>query len=70
MAKQELEIVISPTGDVQISVSGMKGNKCVDLTKSLEESLGHVVQRTLKPEYYESTVNTEIQQNRQSGNLY
>ena len=70
MAKQELEIVISPSGDIQISVNGMKGSKCVDLTKSLEEALGHAVQRTLKPEYYESGISTEIQQNRQPGNLY
>ena len=70
MAKQELEIIISPSGEIQISVNGMKGNKCVDLTKSLEEALGQRLQQTLKPEYYESGIATDIQQNRQSGNLY
>ena len=70
MSKQELEIVIAPTGEIQINVQGMKGSKCVDLTKSLEEALGHVVQRTLKPEYYESGISIETQPNRQSGNLY
>ena len=70
MAKQELEIIISPSGEIQISVNGMKGNKCVDLTKSLEEALGQRLQQTLKPEYYESGITTDIQQNRQSGNLY
>ena len=70
MAKQELEIVISPTGDVQINVQGAKGQPCLELTKPLEEALGDVVQRTLKPEYYQSGIATEIQQNRQSGNLY
>lgn len=70
MAKQELEIVISPAGDVRITVNGMKGKKCVDLTQSLEEAIGHVVERTLKPEYYESELNVDIQPNRQFGNLH
>lgn len=70
MAKQELEIVITPSGDVQINVNGIKGDKCLDLTKSLEQALGETVQRTLKPEYYESGTTSTIQQNRQPGNLH
>ena len=67
MAKQELEIIITPDGEVNISVNGAAGAECVELTKGVEEALGHVVERKFKPEYYQPSHTTNVvqQQNRQ-----
>ncbi len=51
--KQELEITISDTGEITLNVLGMKGKKCMELTKELEESLGIVRAVEHKVEYYE-----------------
>ena len=51
---QELQIVISPEGKVQIEVQGVKGPGCTELTRFLEEALGTVDERTFKAEYYVS----------------
>jgi hypothetical protein len=37
---QEIEVVIGKDGEVQIQVRGVKGTKCLALTKELEEALG------------------------------
>ena len=51
--KQELEITISPDGDVLVDVKGVKGKSCADLVKFLEVALGEAKDRKLKPDYYE-----------------
>ena len=53
MDSQEMEITISPQGEVQIQVKGVKGGQCLDLTKGLEAGLGAVEERKLTSEYYE-----------------
>lgn len=53
MESQEMEITISPTGEVQIQVKGVAGPQCLDLTKGLEQGLGTVEERKLTSEYYE-----------------
>jgi hypothetical protein len=54
MDKKELEITISPDGEVRVLVKCVKGQRCVDETKFLEEALGGEVKaRELTPEYYE-----------------
>lgn len=50
--RQELEISISETGEVSVSVSGVAGSGCLDLTRELEEELGSVVMREKKSEFY------------------
>ncbi len=61
MVKQELEITITPQGDVRIEVIGVKGKSCVDLTKPLEDALGSEVEsRTYTSTYYE--YETRVQQ--------
>lgn len=54
--KKEIEILIDPEGEVSVSTKGVKGKACLDLVKFLEESLGEVRNKTLKPEYYEPEV--------------
>lgn len=49
---QEITIIIDDaTGDMTISVDGVQGPSCVDLTKELEEELGVVTGRVLKDEH-------------------
>lgn len=60
--KQELEIHISETGDININVLGAKGKSCIDMTKELEAALGTVVQRDFKTSYYEQKDTDYVQQ--------
>jgi len=54
MRVQEIEISISPTGEVSFTVKGIKGASCIDETKFLEQALGGEIQvREPTPEYYE-----------------
>ena len=50
---QELEIIITPKGEVKIQVIGSQGKECLLITKSLEEALGKVKERNFKTEYYQ-----------------
>jgi hypothetical protein len=44
---QEIDVLVLPDGTVKIEVSGVKGQKCLDLTRGLEKALGgNVVVRT------------------------
>jgi len=53
MEKEEIEVIISPQGDVQIVTHGIKGPRCEDVVKFLEEALGKVKNRYRTSEYYE-----------------
>ncbi len=55
MRTEEVEVTIDPEGRVKLSVRGVKGKGCVDVTSALEEALGADVEsRTYTSEYYES----------------
>ncbi len=49
---EEILIDVSPTGDVKIEGKGIAGSDCTALTKELEEALGTVTKRELKPEFH------------------
>lgn len=52
MRKQDIEIVISPTGEVT-TAKGIKGSSCLDETKFLEQALGgEVLDQQKTGEYY------------------
>lgn len=53
MELQELEIQIGCDGNVTLHVRGVKGDECTLITKSIEEALGDVVERTLSGEFYQ-----------------
>ncbi len=58
MRKQDIEIVITPTGEVTFQVKGVKGGSCIDETKFLEAALGGdaaVVDQQKTGEYYEQS---------------
>ena len=54
MAKEELEIEISPTGKVTARTIGMKGPRCLDLADLLARLVGREESRTLTSEFYET----------------
>ena len=51
--KLQLEIEISPEGEVRIHTHGLKGSSCVEETEALEKALGKVLQREKTGEFYE-----------------
>ena len=58
MRKQDIEITISPSGEVTFTVKGVKGGGCLDETKFLEQALGGdaaVVEQQKTSEYYEQS---------------
>ena len=52
MKQQMLKFIINQDGTVTEEVIGEQGGECLKLTESIEEALGTVVTRELKPEYY------------------
>lgn len=56
MRKQDIEITISPNGEVSFTIKGVKGPQCLEETKFLEEAVGgSVVARERTTEYYEQS---------------
>jgi hypothetical protein len=53
---QELEITIDNEGRVLVHVNGVKGEKCLTLTKNLEDVVEDVQERSFSPDYYEQPV--------------
>jgi hypothetical protein len=51
--KPTIEIIVSPTGEIQIDAIGFKGADCEKATRFLEEALGVVNRRIKKPEYHQ-----------------
>jgi len=49
----EIITIISPNGDVEVQVKGVKGRSCKQLTKELEEKLGVATSDKPTKEMYE-----------------
>lgn len=55
MHKQDIEIVISPKGEVTFEVKGVKGGNCLTETKFLEQALGgDIIDQQRTAEFYET----------------
>lgn len=65
MEHEEMEITIDAHGKVSIKVAGVKGGKCLDITKPLEDALGEVTVREMTSEYYEQSLDTSKVRNNQ-----
>ena len=50
---QRIIFRINQDGNVTEEVQGVTNNTCIDITKEIEETLGKVNARELKPEYYQ-----------------
>ncbi len=59
--KQTIEIIVQPSGEIQIDAVGFKGSDCDRATRFLEEALGQVSIRERKPEYLQANT-TQSQQ--------
>lgn len=56
MHKQDIEIVISPKGEVTFQVKGVQGGSCLDETRFLEQALGgEVIDQQRTSEFYETS---------------
>ncbi|MDW8281275.1 MAG: DUF2997 domain-containing protein [Myxococcales bacterium] len=57
--RKQLEIEITPTGEVKVRVKCVPGQACLEESKFLEEALGgEIKQRELTSEYYQQTATT------------
>jgi len=53
MAKRhELEIIILPSGEVQVDVKGLKGKACLEPMQIFEQTIGRIKTKRLTAEYY------------------
>ena len=60
--QQSIKFTIRQDGTVFEEVTGVVGDACQDLTKSIEEKLGEVTYIETKPEYYQQE-NVTLQHN-------
>jgi hypothetical protein len=59
MAKEELEITISPSGKVTVRTIGIKGPACLDYAELLARIVGREESKELTSEYYEAAAKVE-----------
>lgn len=57
--KREMEIEISRDGKVSITVKGVQGRECLEVSQFLEEGLGETIEQELTSEYYQAPASTE-----------
>jgi hypothetical protein len=57
MEVQEIEVTIDENGQVQIHVTGIKGDACLEITRPLEQALGGQLRREMTPEALEEPAN-------------
>lgn len=63
MEVEEIEVTIDKNGQVQLHIRGVKGKKCLVLTKDLEQALGaQVITREMTPEAQENASGSAIGQ--------
>lgn len=48
---QTIKVQISKTGEIEYEVSGVKGKKCKDLTKAIDQISGKVLESEVTGEY-------------------
>jgi hypothetical protein len=57
--KAEIEVLIGPDGTVKIKTHGLRGEACIEETKSLEQAVGRVEHREKTREYYDQAAKTK-----------
>lgn len=60
MNNEEIKVVIDADANVTVSVAGVKGKSCKDLTRQLEAALGTVTKDELTREAYEQPARNQI----------
>lgn len=61
MPMEELEIMIDPEGNVSVRVKGVKGERCEDATREMEDAPGDLEERKHTDEYYQRDAGTETE---------
>jgi hypothetical protein len=51
--RHELEVIITPSGEVKVEVKGAKGKACMEYVQLFEERVGRVKQKRVTSEFYE-----------------
>ena len=52
---QEIDVYVLPDGTVKVEVRGVKGRKCLDLARGIEEALGgQITERVHTDEFREA----------------
>jgi hypothetical protein len=62
MTEKFIEVIISPTGQIQVETKGFTGRDCLKASAFLEAALGQRQSDRVTPEYYEVTNSTELRQ--------
>ncbi|MCF7975103.1 MAG: DUF2997 domain-containing protein [Phycisphaerae bacterium] len=60
MAQHEVDIEITPTGDVKVHIKGAKGKACMAYAQWLTDIIGKVKDQALTSEYYEPEIKTHV----------
>jgi hypothetical protein len=63
MEKKEIEFVIKPNGEVEYTIKGIKGKKCVPLA-DLFKTLGEVTEAKNTSEYYQEEKEEKVKTQR------
>ena len=61
MPSREFEITIAPDGNVEVSVHGYKGKRCLEAMKIFQEAVGTVRAQNLTQDYYAPEEDVSIQ---------
>jgi hypothetical protein len=59
--KRTIDIIVSPSGEIQINAVGFKGADCEKATAAFEEALGTLAHKQRKPEWYQRNQRTNQQ---------
>lgn len=65
MAQREFDIIIGPSGKVELQVQGYKGKRCLEVMKIFQELVGEVQSQELTSEYYAPEEDVRIRVDRQ-----
>ncbi len=60
MPQHDIEILVSKTGEVTVSVKGVKGKGCLKYAEYFTKLIGEVKEQSLTSEYYEPDENAKI----------
>ncbi|MBC8120386.1 MAG: DUF2997 domain-containing protein [Gemmatimonadaceae bacterium] len=52
---EQIEYIIYPNGRIEERVTGVAGNRCTELTRSIEQALGHAEHQELTADHYQDT---------------
>lgn len=51
--RHELEVTVTPSGEVKVEVRGAKGKACMQYVELFEERVGRVKRKQVTSEFYE-----------------